>query len=318
MATSFKNRELISWIVPCFNEEESIYKTIRKLVDVSNSINNFNWEIIIIDDGSKDRSRFIVKEIMNEYKFVKLICFSRNFGHQYAVQAGLNFSSGDAAVVIDADLQDPPEIVSEMIDYWEEGYDVVYGRRMQRNSESIFKRLTALIYYRVLNLLSEIDIPLDAGDFRLIDRKVIKALQEMPERGRYLRGLIAWCGFKQIDVPYKRAGRLAGKTKYSFKKMILFALEGITAFSRRPLRLATFFGIICAIVSFFLTLFVIYIRLFTNSWIEGWAGLAVGILFLSGVQLISLGILGEYIGRIFEEAKSRPMYFVEESYGFDK
>jgi dolichol-phosphate mannosyltransferase len=313
-----KKDKKISWIVPCFNEEESIYQTIKRLVDVSNSINEFKWEIIIIDDGSSDRSRLIVKEIMNEYKLVKLICLSRNFGHQYAVQAGLNFSNGDAAVVIDADLQDPPEIVGEMIDYWEKGYDVVYGRRMQRYSESIFKRLTALIYYRILNLLSEIDIPLDAGDFRLIDRKVIKALQEMPERGRYLRGLIAWCGFKQIDVPYKRAGRLAGRSKYSLKKMIIFALEGITAFSRRPLRLATFFGVFCAIGSFLLTLFVIYIRLFTNSWIQGWAGLAVGILFLSGVQLISLGILGEYIGRIFEEAKSRPMYFVEESFGFDK
>ena len=313
-----KKDKKISWIVPCFNEEESIYQTIKRLVDVSNSINEFKWEIIIIDDGSSDRSRLIVKEIMNEYKLVKLICFSRNFGHQYAVQAGLNFSNGDAAVVIDADLQDPPEIVGEMIDYWKKGYDVVYGRRMKRYSESIFKRLTALIYYRILNLLSEIDIPLDAGDFRLIDRKVIKALQEMPERGRYLRGLIAWCGFKQIDVPYERAGRLAGRSKYSLKKMIIFALEGITAFSRRPLRLATFFGIFCAIGSFLLTLFVIYIRLFTNSWIQGWAGLAVGILFLSGVQLISLGILGEYIGRIFEEAKSRPMYFVEESFGFDK
>ena len=313
-----KKDKKISWIVPCLNEEESIYQTIKRLVDVSNSINQVKWEIIIIDDGSSDKSRLIVKEIMNEYQLVKLICFSRNFGHQYAVQAGLNFSNGDAAVVIDADLQDPPEIVGEMIDYWEKGYDVVYGRRMQRYSESIFKRLTALIYYRILNLLSEIDIPLDAGDFRLIDRKVIKALQEMPERGRYLRGLIAWCGFKQIDVPYKRAGRLAGRTKYPLKKMIIFALEGITAFSRRPLRLATFFGIFCAIGSFFLTLFVIYIRLFTNSWIQGWAGLAVGILFLSGVQLISLGILGEYIGRIFEEAKSRPMYFVEESFGFDK
>jgi len=311
-------KKLISWVVPCFNEEQVIAETIKRILEVSSSLDHYSWELILVDDGSSDNTRKIIKSVSKNNPSVKLIGLSRNFGHQYAVQAGLNSSTGSAVVIIDADLQDPPELVESMLSYWENGYHVVYGRRVERTSETLFKRLSALFYYRILNLLSEIKIPLDTGDFRLIDRNLVLALKGMPEKARFLRGLISWSGYKQIGITYRRDKRFAGQTKYSLKKMFVFAIEGITSFSRRPLRLATIFGMICAVASFLLTLWVIYIRLFTNSWVQGWAGLAVGILFLSAVQLICLGILGEYIGRIYEESKSRPMYLIDERFGFDE
>tara|TARA_Y100001968_G_C19441172_1_gene762594 strand:+ start:2380 stop:3330 length:951 start_codon:yes stop_codon:yes gene_type:complete len=306
-------RKLISWVVPCFNEEEVISDTIKRILDISSSINNYLFELILVDDGSQDNTRDIIKSYIIANKRIRLIGLSRNFGHQYAVQAGLNNSQGSAVIIIDADLQDPPELAKAMIQKWEDGFDVIYGQRIERASESHFKKITASIFYRILNSLSEIEIPLDTGDFRLIDRKVIDALKAMPEKGRFIRGLVSWSGFRQVAIPYKRQPRFAGRTKYSIKKMFVFAIEGITSFSRRPLRLATLFGLICALFSFFWIGYVLYIRLFTNAWVEGWAALAVAILFATGVQLICIGILGEYVGRIYLETKGRPMYLIDEN-----
>ncbi len=317
MNLSIAKKKLISWVIPCFNEQEVISETLKRVVEVSSRAINYDWEIIVIDDGSIDCTREIIKESIEINSNIKLIGLSRNFGHQYAVQAGLNLAKGCAVIIIDADLQDPPELAERMLAYWEKGYDVVYGQRVERYSESIFKKLTAKIFYRLLNSLSEINIPQDTGDFRLVDRKVVEALKQMPERGRFIRGLISWSGFKQFHIKYKRDGRYAGRTKYSLEKMIVFALEGITSFSRRPLKLATSMGVISAFLSFLGITCVLLIRLFTNSWVEGWATLALAILFTSGVQLICLGILGEYIGGIYLEAKARPIYFIDETKGFD-
>ncbi len=309
--------KLISWVVPCFNEHQVISETITRVLNVSKSLKNYSWEVIFVDDGSSDNTKDIIKAFAQDNEAIKLISLSRNFGHQNAVQAGLDASRGSAVIIIDADLQDPPELASSMLEYWENGYKVVYGRRIDRASETIFKKITALLYYRILNFLSEIPIPLDTGDFRLIDQELVLTLKAMPEKGRFLRGLISWSGYKQIGIPYRRDKRHGGVSKYSLKKMVLFAISGITSFSRRPLRLATIFGSICGLISFLLALWVIYIRLFTNSWVQGWAGLAIGILFLSAIQLLCLGILGEYIGRIYEESKSRPMYLIDDKVGFD-
>tara|TARA_Y100001968_G_scaffold333938_1_gene401425 strand:- start:3890 stop:4840 length:951 start_codon:yes stop_codon:yes gene_type:complete len=310
-------KKLISWVIPCFNEEEVINKTIKRISDISTSINEYLFELILVDDGSQDNTRNIIKSHILLNPSVRLIGLSRNFGHQYAVQAGLNNSHGSAVIIIDADLQDPPEIAINMIQKWEDGFDVVYGKRIERAEESIFKKVTASLFYRILNNLSEIEIPLDTGDFRLIDRKVIDSLKQMPEKGRFIRGLVSWSGFKQVEIEYKREARSAGSTKYSIKKMFIFAIEGITSFSRRPLRLATLFGLICALFSFFWIGYVFYVRLFTNAWVEGWAALAVAILFATGVQLICIGILGEYVGRIYLETKGRPMYFIDENVTFN-
>ncbi|AAP99426.1 MULTISPECIES: glycosyltransferase family 2 protein [Prochlorococcus] len=313
-----KYNKLISWIIPCFNEQEVLEISIRRIIDFTAYSSHYDWEFIFVDDGSKDNTRDIIKSYNLQDDRVKLVGLSRNFGHQYAVQAGLNNAYGDAAIIIDADLQDPPEIAKEMISKWEKGFDVISGRRVERVSETFFKKISASCFYRILNLLTEIHIPLDTGDFRLIDRKVIDTLKQMPEKGRFIRGLVSWTGFKQTQIKYKREPRLAGKTKYSLKKMIVFALEGLTAFSSRPLRLATIFGLVCSFFSFLAILYVLYIRLFTFAWVPGWAGLAVAILFATGVQLISIGILGEYIGRIYDESKGRPMYIIDENLGFSK
>ena len=308
-----ENLKLISWVIPCFNEEQAIDATIQRILSVANNLKSYSWEFIFVDDGSQDNTKTIIKDFINIDKRIRLITLSRNFGHQYALQAGLNNAYGDAVIIIDADLQDPPEIAIDMISIWEDGYDVIYGKRIERASESIFKKFSALVFYRLLNLLAEIKIPLDTGDFRLIDRKVIDVLKLMPEKGRFLRGLISWSGFNQTYVEYKRDPRFAGTSKYSLRKMITFAFEGITSFSRRPLRLATIFGLLSSLLSFLGILYVFYIRLFTSSWVVGWAGLAVAILFATGVQLICIGILGEYVGRIYDESKGRPLYLIDEN-----
>ena len=311
-------KSLISWVIPCFNEQEVISQTINQISYVASTVKGYKWEFIFIDDGSTDNTRQIIKSYIIKDKRIRLIGFSRNFGHQYAVQAGVNNSKGSAVIIIDADLQDPPEIAKEMIVNWEGGYDVVYGKRIERLSESFFKRFSALLFYRLLNTLSEINIPLDTGDFRLIDRKVIDALKQMPEKGRFIRGLVSWSGFNQKEITYTREPRYAGSTKYSLYKMLIFALEGITSFSRRPLRLATFFGLFSAFLSFIGITYVFYVRLFTNTWVPGWAALAVAILFATAVQLICIGILGEYIGRIYDETKGRPMYLIDENISSDE
>ena len=307
-----KKDKKISWIVPCFNEEKVILETLERIRRVSEKINKFEWELILIDDGSSDNTKRIIQEI-NEYPFkLILLSFSRNFGHQPAVQAGLDNCSGSAAIIIDADLQDPPEIAERMIDKWEKGYEVVYGQRTIRHQENLFKKFTAFLFYRLLNFFSGIKIPLDTGDFRLIDKSVIEALKKLPEKGRFMRGLISWLGFKQTSVRYARHSRFAGVTKYSLRKMISFAIEGLTSFSRRPLRIATFTGFFFSSISFLCILYVLYVRLLTQSWVAGWAAICIAILLLSGIQLIFIGILGEYIGNIFFEIKNRPLYIIEE------
>ncbi|KGG12074.1 MULTISPECIES: glycosyltransferase family 2 protein [Prochlorococcus] len=306
------DKNTITWVVPCFNEQEVITQAVERIDKVCESLDKYKWEIIFIDDGSIDNTRKLIKEAFTYNSRIKLIGLSRNYGHQIAVQAGINNAIGEAVIVIDADLQDPPELAASMLAKWENGFDVIYGRRIERQSESRFKKISAAIFYRLLNLLSDINIPLDAGDFRLIDKKVVQALRAMPERGRYLRGLITWSGFKQTHVDYSREKRYAGTSKYPLIKMIRFAVEGITSFSRKPLQLATLSGLFASLISIIGIIYVLYSRLMTDNWVEGWAGLALAILFSSGLQLIFIGILGEYIGRIYIESKARPLYFIDE------
>jgi len=307
-----KKDKKISWIIPCFNEEKVILETLERIKIVSEKLNKFEWELILIDDGSSDNTKRIIQQI-NEYPFtIILLSFSRNFGHQPAVQAGIDNCSGSAAIIIDADLQDPPEIAERMIDKWEKGYEVVYGQRTVRYKENQFKKITAFLFYRLFNFFSGTKIPLDTGDFRLIDKTVIQALHKLPEKGRFMRGLISWVGFKQVSVSYSRDARFAGVTKYPFKKMLSFAIEGLTSFSRKPLRVATFIGFFFSSLSFLGIVYVLYVRLFTQTWVAGWAAICMTILLSAGVQLIFIGILGEYVGNIFFETKNRPIYIIKE------
>ena len=308
-----QHKKIISWIVPCFNEEEVIDETFERISRVCDSIERYKWEIIFIDDGSKDFTFKKIQSLLQKRDGLTYIGLSRNYGHQIAVQAGLNNAIGDSAIIIDADLQDPPELANELLQKWENGFDVVYGQRIDRESESFFKKSTAKLFYRLINILSDINIPLDVGDFRLIDRKVIKAIHEMPEKERFLRGMISWVGFNQTYIKYIRQKRYAGKSKYPLQKMITFAVNGITSFSRKPLKISIYLGLISSLISILGILYVLYIRFMTSNWVTGWAGLALAILFSSGIQLLSIGILGEYIGKIYIESKNRPLYFIKRS-----
>lgn len=309
---------LLSIVIPCYNEEEVIGETMRRLNAFCSELVDIDVEIIFIDDGSRDCTREILREFALQNSLVKMIGFSRNFGHQIAVTAGIDASCGDAVVLIDADLQDPPEVVHEMIAKWREGYDVVYGTRTERRGESIFKRATARFFYRLLNRLSDVPIPLDTGDFRLMSRDVVDALRAMPERDRFVRGMVSWVGFKQIALPYSRAQRFAGKSKYPLRKMLRFATDGILSFSTKPLQISVALGMLCASLALIGIFYALYLRLFTNIWVEGWTALMIAVLFLGGVQLVCVGILGEYIGRIYNEVKNRPLYIVQEYLGFNQ
>lgn len=311
-----QNHRLLSIVVPCFNEEEVISETIKRLLELCKSLKKLETELIFVDDGSRDGTRTILRKFAAEQSCVKVLGFSRNFGHQIAVTAGVDVAQGDAVVLIDADLQDPPELIFEMVLKWEEGYDVVYGTRTERSGESVFKLATARAFYRFLDKLSDVSIPLDTGDFRLMSRRVVDALKKMPERDRFVRGLVSWVGFKQTAIKYKRAERFAGKTKYPLRKMIKFATDGILSFSTKPLQISLGLGMLAVVLSFLGIFYAIFLRIFTSFWVEGWTALMVAILFLGGVQLIFMGILGEYIGRIYNEAKRRPLYLVDEQLGF--
>lgn len=311
------DRTVYSVIVPLYNEEAVVqdsYERIREVMDTTGE----PYEIIFINDGSKDSTYQKVREILKKDKNVKLISFSRNFGHQSAITAGMDYCTGQAVIVIDADLQDPPEVMLKMIEKWKEGYEVVYGKRIKRKGETLFKKATAKIFYRILSKTTDVEIPIDTGDFRLIDRKVCDALKAMPERNRYVRGLISWLGFRQTGVEFVREKRLAGETKYSMKKMFKLAWDGITAFSNAPLKLATYIGVSISAVSFLYLLVVICQKLFTDTTVQGWASLVAISLFFNGVILIVLGIIGEYIRRIYDEAKGRPIYIISEKIGFDE
>jgi len=270
------------------------------------------YELIFINDGSKDNTAQTIAGFCKNDKSVKLINFARNFGHMPAISAGMEYSRGEAVFVIDADLQDPPELFPEMAKRWKEGYHVAYGKRTKRKGESIFKRITAKIFYRFLRSMTNVDLPSDTGEFRLIDRKVCDAVNKMPEKNRYIRGLVSWVGFNQIAVPYVREQRFAGVTKYPLRKMIAFAMDAVTSFSYKPLKLATMIGFTISFLSFLYILFAIYLRIFTDQAIAGWASTIAAILLTQGIVLMILGLMGEYIGRIYSEIQNRPNYIVQE------
>lgn len=309
--------KLISIVVPCFNEEEVIEETCRQLCALATSREQYQFELIFVDDGSQDGTLPVLRKLAAEQPVVRVLSFARNFGHQIAVTAGIDAARGDAVVLIDADLQDPPEIIPKMIACWEDGYDVVYATREHRTGESAFKLVTAKAFYRVLNKLSEVPIPLDTGDFRLMDRNVVDVLKAMPERHRFVRGMVAWIGFRQKALPYKRTERFAGESKYPLRKMVGFAVDGLLSFSSKPLRVATGLGIFVSLFAVLGIFYALYMRIFTSTWVEGWTAIMIAVLFLGGIQLISLGVIGEYLARVYTEAKSRPLYIIRERLGYD-
>jgi dolichol-phosphate mannosyltransferase len=274
------------------------------------------YEIILVNDGSGDGTLELAKNLCRSDQRLKLLSFSRNFGHQVAITAGMDFACGQAVVVIDADLQDPPDVILQMIAKWRDGYDVVYGRRLQRNGETFFKKATAKVFYRLLNGMSDVDLPVDAGDFRLIDRKVCNALKVLPERNRYVRGLVSWLGFRQTDVPYIREERFAGTTKYPLSKMVRLAADAVTSFSYKPLRIVAWLGAAVSLASLVCLVLLLPARLLGFT-IPGWASAAALILLANGLILTTLGVIGEYIRRICDEARQRPLYIINERCGFE-
>lgn len=307
------NKQLLSIVVPVLNESEVIQTFYGRLRDVLEALPSFDSEVIFVDDGSRDDSYRKLVALADADPRIKAIKFSRNFGHQIAITAGIDLARGDAVVVIDADLQDPPELIGSFIEKWKQGYEVVYGCREHREGESRMKKWTASLFYRTLRALIKIDIPVDVGDFRLMSRTAADYLRKFKERDRFIRGLVSWVGFRQTGVTYARDKRWAGKTKYPYRKMIKFAIDGITSFSSLPLRLASWFGFIVSVLAF-LYLASVFVQKALGNTIQGWATIMVGMLLLGGVQLICLGIIGEYIGRIFNETKQRPLYVIEGIY----
>lgn len=306
-----------SIVVPVFNEEEVVAETYRRLTGVMEAIGE-SYELIFVNDGSTDQTKRILRSLAEKDRRVKLVDFSRNFGHQIAITAGMDYASGDAVIVIDADLQDPPELIAEMIAKWKEGYDVVYAVRKERKGESAFKRWTASVFYRALRWLSNIEIPVDTGDFRLISRPVCEVMKRLKERNRFVRGLVSWVGFRQTALVYVRDERYAGETKYPLKKMIQLSWDGITSFSHVPLLISTRIGWIVSFSSFIYGAYLIIKRLFFNTFVQGWASLMVVMLFLNGILFFILGIFGQYIARIYDETRQRPLYVVRETVGFDE
>lgn len=297
---------LLSVIVPLYNEEEIVETTFKVLEE---ELKDVEHELIFVNDGSKDKTREILEDLLPTTPHNKIVNFSRNFGHQAAFSAGLDKATGDAVVIIDGDLQDPPSLIHEMLKKWHEGYQVVYAQRNKRAGETIFKRFTAFAFYRIIGKLTSIDIPPDTGDYRLMDRCVVDQLKNLPERSRFLRGLVCWVGFKKIGVKYDRAERTAGTSKYPLKKMVRLALDGITGFSSAPLKISFYMGIFATLVGFGIFVWSILEKFLSPATtVPGWASLMTAIVFFSGVQLMTIGILGEYIGRIYDEVKQRPLY----------
>ena len=307
---------LLSVVVPCFNEEVVIRETHRRLVATLETVPDLHFEFIYVDDGSHDATLNHLRKLQRDDARVRILALSRNFGHEIAITAGMECAAGDAVVLIDADLQDPPEVIPEMLARWRQGADIAYGQRTERDGETWFKRWTAVVFYRFLNRLANISIPLDTGDFRLMDRKAANAFLAMPERDRFARAMMAWTGFRQEPVHYRRAARAAGETKYPFRKMLSLAIDGIVSFSFAPLRLATWLGVFACGLASAGIIYIFFVHVFTELSISGWMSLLVAILFLGGVQFVVLGILGEYLGRIYGEVKGRPLYLVKERIGF--
>jgi dolichol-phosphate mannosyltransferase len=307
-----------SIIAPCYNEEgvlPELYRRIREVMERTGEL----WELVLVNDGSRDRTPQVMRELHAADPRVKVVDFARNFGHQIAVSAGLDYARGDAVIIIDADLQDPPEVILDMIERWKAGYEVVFAVRTERKGETWFKEFTAKLFYRIIYRITDVHIPLDTGDFRLTDRKVVEAMKQMRERHRFIRGMTSWVGFRQTGVEYVRQERYAGETHYPFRKMFKFALDAITSFSYAPLQVASYLGFAIAGLGALAALGVVYARLFMQATpFLGQATTLVVVLFMGGVQLITLGIIGEYLGRIYDEVKGRPLYLVREALGFEE
>ena len=306
----------LSIVVPLYNEEDNVAPLMERIVAIAERLpERPSYEIVLVNDGSKDRTLERIRHEIATRPNVVLVNLSRNFGHQVAASAGIDIATGDAVVLMDGDLQDPPELIVQFMERWREGYDVVYAVRRTRKGESAFKLFTARLFYRTIKRLTKVSIPVDTGDFRLMSRRVVDALKRSPERHRFLRGLVSWVGYNQIGVEYDRDERRSGTTKYPLPKMVRFAIDGITSFSDVPLRFASYIGFVASALAFVYALLVIIFKLFHANapyYTKGWASLIVAIIFFGGVQLISLGILGEYLGRIYDEVKGRPLYFISD------
>ncbi len=309
----------ISVVIPMYYEEKVADECYNRVKKCLQEIKNYEHEIIFVNDGSKDKTLEILEGIANKDKSVKVISFSRNFGHQAAVTAGLKYVTGDAIIIMDADMQDPPELIADMLKLWEDGNEVIYGKRKSREGESIFKLLTAKMFYKTLNALSDVEIPKDTGDFRLVDRKVVDTVNAMPEHNKFLRGLFSWVGYKQTPFEYERKERVAGETKYPLKKMLKLASDGIISFSRKPLKLVGILGFISIFISIIILIYTLISYAFKlNHLSAGWTSIMVTVTFFAGVQLLSIWILSEYIGRIYDETKQRPQYIVEKTINIEK
>jgi dolichol-phosphate mannosyltransferase len=307
-------RQTVSIVIPIFNEETTIPELDRRLRELLTTLEGLglSCEVVFVNDGSADHSLQLLRDLAKNDRRYKVLGFSRNFGHQVAITAGLDKADGDAVVVMDADLQDPPEVVAQMVGKWREGFDVVYGVRSRRPGETIFKRATAAFFYRLLRALTGVQIPLDAGDFRLMSRPVVLALRALRERHRFVRGMVAWVGFRQTGLYYDRSERFSGETKYPLRKMLHFAVDGLTSFSTVPLRVATWLGALAGVAAVGVGLWALYVKFYVRGVIPGWTTIMILVAFSASVQLMMTGILGEYIGRLYEEAKARPLYVVAE------
>jgi glycosyltransferase involved in cell wall biosynthesis len=308
-----REKALLSIIVPVFNEQESIAETVRRLLALQQKLlSELDVELVFVDDGSKDGSLLLLRSIAEQFPCVKVISFSRNFGHQIAITAGIDLCTGDYVAVIDADLQDPPELIEDMYRLALSGFDVVYGKRRSRAGETVFKKITAAAFYRILSYMCEIDIPSNTGDFRMMTRRVVDAFKQLRERHRFVRGMVPWVGFKSTPLEYDRVERFAGETKYPLRKMLAFAANAIFSFSRKPLTLASKLGFITILAGMVWGAYILYLKIFTNIPVPGLAAVLITIMVFSGVQILLIGMVGEYIARIFEEVKNRPLYFVAE------
>jgi glycosyltransferase involved in cell wall biosynthesis len=301
----------ISIVVPIYNEEKILHELTLRISDVIHKLPEFDWEVIYVDDGSADHTASVAEELSHHYDWLRVISLSRNFGHQIAITAGGDYATGDAVIFMDGDLQDPPEVIPQMIDFWRKGFDVITARRKRRNGESIFKLATAFLFYRTLRVLADTPIPVDTGDFRLMSRPVVDAVKNMPERSRFLRGMVSWAGFRQTEIEYERHERAEGKTKYTLMKMLRLAANGLLSFSRVPLQSITVLGLFFSGTSFIGLCAALFASLMLDSNVQNWIYFGTAFLFMGGVQLTCLGVIGSYVGRIFDEVRARPLYFVQ-------